>query len=394
MPDSTSNFSSNADTQFVFYQPPNTSSSNTEGSGTRNEPQRKPGRPKRSESVLQYVPHEEAGPKHPVGQPRGSGHRQQVERDLARQRRDTPASYQPIGLVVPGTSSGSNASTWDTLMHRNPSSSTMRSPSAVSSPPEQPSTLLIHSEHVPSKNISMSSLSSHTVLERAQASSLLRLRCPSHPVCMDDNEMPEDQIDSLMAEGIGKDSLGEENSEEDRDEYNEEKNFDFEDPETSQVKPKKATNAKPYPSWFQDCLKEVTTQLKDDRSILSGQSRLHTSGLFWFPTKSLWSVLQKPVLHPMDLFIPQFFLWDPDDLISIGISCPSCNQSLNRNGILPHPCHIVDIDCSFWIVGYSYCCRSCKKNYRSWDRRILAKLPPQLSAQFPAHLTWQSGLSL
>ncbi|KAF9059632.1 hypothetical protein BDP27DRAFT_1385738 [Rhodocollybia butyracea] len=180
---------------------------------------------------------------------------------------------------------------------------------------------------------------------------------------MDDDEMPEDQIDSLMAEGISKDSLGEENSEEDRDEYDEEKNFDFEDPETSQVKPKKATNAKPYPSWFQDCLKEL-----------------------------LWSVLQKPVLHPMDLFIPQFFLWDPDDLISIGISCPSCNQSLNRNGILPRPRRIVDIDCSFWIVGYSYCCRSCKKNYRSWDRRILAKLPPQLSAQFPAHLTWRSVL--
>ncbi|KAF9066533.1 hypothetical protein BDP27DRAFT_1423780 [Rhodocollybia butyracea] len=232
MPDSTSNFSANADTQFVFYQPPNTSSSNTK----------------------------EAGPKRPVGRPQGSGHRQQVERDLARQRRDTPASYQPIGLGVPGTSSGSNALTWDTLMHRNPSSSTMCSPLAVSSPPEQPSTLLIHSEHVPSKNISMSSLSSHTVLEHMQASLSTEVEsdpdvithvpsivsdpeCPSHPVCMDDDKMLEDQIDSLMAEGIGEDSLGEENSEEDRDEYNEEKNFDFEDPKTSQVKPNKATNA-------------------------------------------------------------------------------------------------------------------------------------------------------
>ncbi|KAJ3738047.1 hypothetical protein EV360DRAFT_29977, partial [Lentinula raphanica] len=51
-------------------------------------------------------------------------------------------------------------------------------------------------------------------------------------------------------------------------------------------------------------------------------------------------------------------------------------------------------DCSFWIIGASYRCRECKKVFRSWDHRILANIPQPLATQFPAHLTWRSGLSL
>ncbi|KAJ3963552.1 hypothetical protein EV361DRAFT_786209, partial [Lentinula raphanica] len=114
---------------------------------------------------------------------------------------------------------------------------------------------------------------------------------------------------------------------------------------------------------------------------------------FWFPEKSVWSVLQKINICPSDLFIPKFFLWDPDELKG-GIGCPQCNQTLHRHGVLSRPRRVVDIDCSFWIIGFSYRCPSCKKCFRSWDRRILAKLDAPLAAQFPAHLSWRSGLSL
>lgn len=98
----------------------------------------------------------------------------------------------------------------------------------------------------------------------------------------------------------------------------------------------------------------------------------------------------------MDLFVPQFFVWDPESFLpkNTGIGCPECNEKLHRNGVLNRPRRIVDIDCSFWIIGYNYRCRSCQKSFQSWDHRILAKLPPALATEFPAHLTWRSGLSL
>ncbi|KAJ7867335.1 hypothetical protein B0H14DRAFT_2199735, partial [Mycena olivaceomarginata] len=62
------------------------------------------------------------------------------------------------------------------------------------------------------------------------------------------------------------------------------------------------------------------------------------------------------------------------------------------------PRRVVDIDSTFGLIGYTYECQKtaaggCDARFRSWDQRIPQCLPRALAAEFPAHLTWRSGLS-
>ncbi|KAF7290249.1 3'-5' exonuclease domain-containing protein [Mycena indigotica] len=77
--------------------------------------------------------------------------------------------------------------------------------------------------------------------------------------------------------------------------------------------------------------------------------------------------------------------------------CPTndCSGHLIRDGPVKRPRRVVDVDRCFWLVGHSYACSqgTCRKKFRSWDQRVLARIPQPLAAEFPAHLTWRSGLS-
>ncbi|KAJ3816684.1 hypothetical protein F5880DRAFT_1494027, partial [Lentinula raphanica] len=251
-----------------------------------------------------------------------------------------------------------------------------------------------------------------TVLERAQeASSSVHQTQPnvlespsisnlaqslSQLIDLDEDRIIENSVDSLIAEGIGENDLDtdEDENDPDRDESETDSNSPA-GPTLDAASSQKNSPRRPYPTWFQDHLTSALNEIRADRDGMYGQSRIYRSGTFWFPIQSTWSLLQKQNVQPTDLFSPQFFLWDPDALIH-GIACPNCKQSLHRNQLLERPRRIIDIDSSFWIIGYTYRCRnsSCNKVYRSWDRRILCNLPPPLAAEFPAHLSWRSGLSL
>ncbi|KAF7762010.1 hypothetical protein Agabi119p4_10002 [Agaricus bisporus var. burnettii] len=75
--------------------------------------------------------------------------------------------------------------------------------------------------------------------------------------------------------------------------------------------------------------------------------------------------------------------------------------SLGSPGVVPFnslsSMRCVDMDNTFWIIGYRYQCAKCinqqSVTYRSWDSRILDALPPHLAAEFPAHLTHRSAMS-
>ena len=58
---------------------------------------------------------------------------------------------------------------------------------------------------------------------------------------------------------------------------------------------------------------------------------------------------------------------------------------------------------TFWIIGFRYHCRHCRNprtqkigtvTWRSWDSQILALLPPELAAEFPAKLSHRSAMSM
>lgn len=123
-------------------------------------------------------------------------------------------------------------------------------------------------------------------------------------------------------------------------------------------------------------------------------------GTFWFPQRSLSFLLNDGSLSPQHLFNARFFLWDPETLVD-RIACPRCGDRLGRHTALPRPRRVVDLDSTFWLIGWRYRCRTCvnpdsKKQtvtFSSWDTRILQSLPTALAQEFPAYLSHRSGIS-
>ncbi|KAJ6506495.1 hypothetical protein C8R45DRAFT_780332, partial [Mycena sanguinolenta] len=165
------------------------------------------------------------------------------------------------------------------------------------------------------------------------------------------------------------------------------------DPDSDEAKSK-------FPAWFIERLETIHAELKQDLAPTDGCSRYYSSGTFWIRGKSLWFLLRKTNLKPKDTFTCAFFLWDPLFILgtSFKLPCPTpgCSHHLTREGVFKRPRRVVDIDRCFWLLGYTYGCRAvgaCGKRFRSWDQRILDRLPPVLASEFPARLTWRSGLS-
>ncbi|PPR00595.1 hypothetical protein CVT24_005446 [Panaeolus cyanescens] len=121
---------------------------------------------------------------------------------------------------------------------------------------------------------------------------------------------------------------------------------------------------------------------------------------FWFVHKSAYLILRAagfPI--PQLLYNPRFFLWDPLALETV--PCPYCKTPLVRHGQISYPRQVVDFDSPFWIIGFRYRCPSCRHaksnqhtvTFQSWDSRIIKVLSPPLAAEFPAELSWRSGMS-
>ena len=116
---------------------------------------------------------------------------------------------------------------------------------------------------------------------------------------------------------------------------------------------------------------------------------------FWLPHQDVFFNLQNPNLIPEMLWAPQWFFWDPLSIVH-KIQCPvtpSCGGCLihHQNPTRPHT--VVDIEDCFCLIGGQYWCNGCWSTFMSWDWWVMARLPKQLSDQFPAHLSHHSGVS-
>lgn len=154
----------------------------------------------------------------------------------------------------------------------------------------------------------------------------------------------------------------------------------------------------PLPAWLTEPFSAAVSESKqrDD----NGLPPLYQKSTFWFPNRSPYFILRSQRhVSPHDLYNPKFFLWDPHALYKI--PCPGCHRTLHRHQHIPRPRRCVDVNSTFWIIGYRYRCRNCfnprtglqSVTYRSWDPRIMALLPSELAAEFPACLSHRSGLS-
>ncbi|KAG6835293.1 hypothetical protein H0H93_003051 [Arthromyces matolae] len=220
---------------------------------------------------------------------------------------------------------------------------------------------------------------------------------PAH-LPQDDIQIIDDVEDATNLVSLASEGLGDDEGEGDDDDDVE--NDDGGDEDSGRAGDGRTKNKRrPLPPWLQNIFQDIVDELNEDRKGLQGHSRHYAAGTFWLPRKSVWFHLHKQNIQPTDTFVPDFFLWDPADLLpGLAISCPNCSHPLTRHTIAKRPRRVVDIDSCFWMIGAIYRCRKggvggCGKMFRSWDSRILAKLPRALAAEFPAHLTWRSGLS-
>ncbi len=120
----------------------------------------------------------------------------------------------------------------------------------------------------------------------------------------------------------------------------------------------------------------------------------------WSQCHSTFFLLPSDTISPIDLFNPQFLVWDPQCLFK-DLRCPHCCITLYRHGVISRSRRCVGMDMPFWIIGYRYCCSECKHpktgkttvTWHSWDRRILAALPPTLATKFSVLFTHCTGIS-
>ncbi|KAF8809043.1 hypothetical protein BYT27DRAFT_7095404 [Phlegmacium glaucopus] len=189
--------------------------------------------------------------------------------------------------------------------------------------------------------------------------------------------------------GLMEDGLCEDNKMEDEDDPTLE-------PADETSNPSQAHHCPP-PSWLLSAFQQKITECRN-RDTHGFPPLYHDLQTFWFPCPSPYFILRRNHVSPENLMIPRFFLWDPEPLCG-GIPCPNCSKRLYRHDHVEFPRRCVDLDGSFWIIGFRYRCPGCTSakgasaTFRSWDSRILAMLPSALAAEFPARLSWRSGIS-
>jgi len=155
-----------------------------------------------------------------------------------------------------------------------------------------------------------------------------------------------------------------------------------------------------HPDWLTEAARAHLANF-EKRDELSGVPLLYARDkTFWCQQLSPYLLLNSGSISPTAIYDVRFFIWDPKALVK-ELPCPYCHHNLHRHSAISRPRRCVDMQSTFYLIGFRYCCRHCKNpktnratvTFRSWDSRILAVLPPALAAEFPAKLTHRSGVS-
>lgn len=238
--------------------------------------------------------------------------------------------------------------------------------------------------------------SSHEIDPSANTAFILhQIIPPEDPQCLVELNDEDDKNMEVSGDGLG----DEDEFDVEGDEVDDERDPGEEDagaPNTTGPHPQC-----PMPLWLRDAFKmKVMESAQHNEKGLPPLYANHQT--FWFPQSSTFFIVQQKGVSPQNLYNPQFALWDPEPLCPNGIPCPNCRTWLCQLCHISRPRRCVDMNKTFFIIGYRYCCPKCihpvsGKNtiiFWSWDSRILAVLPSELATEFPAHLSHRSGISI
>jgi hypothetical protein len=155
-----------------------------------------------------------------------------------------------------------------------------------------------------------------------------------------------------------------------------------------------------HPDWLTEAARAHLANF-EKRDKVSGMPLLYVKDkTFWCQPQSPYLLLNGGSTSPTAIYDVRFFIWDPKSLVK-ELPCPYCRHNLHRHSAISRPRRCVDMQSTFYLIGFRYRCRHCKNpktnkatvTFRSWDSRILTVLPPALAAEFPAKLTHRSGVS-
>jgi hypothetical protein len=94
---------------------------------------------------------------------------------------------------------------------------------------------------------------------------------------------------------------------------------------------------------------------------------------------------------------PDVFVWLPRAFANVKIECPSCGSTNTKaNGWPSKPIarRVVNLDKCYFLVGRRQVCNECRKQFNSYDPKVLDRLPARLRHLFPAFLTKRSGVDM
>ncbi|GLB43789.1 putative essential for the formation of DNA replication focal centers [Lyophyllum shimeji] len=355
---------------------------------------RRPGRPKGSRNQNGSASLQLPQPtKRPVGRPRGSGPLQLAAansgvKPTKKRRVGRPKRKAAFGPSKPRSDSMFVSGLPPTGRFRNTGTTRNPSPAAARSIPTTGpmATSAIGDADEDTREVSTSASAAHSTSARAPdivpEPQLIFNDDPSRVINDDDGDDAgsDDGGDSLLEEGIGED--------------------DGDDAEDSMGNTSSSkVPLRDLPTWLDTAFKAHAEASSPSNRGPDGLPPLYRDRQFWFPKPATFFLLQDiNTLSPQNVYDARFFLWDPECLAPNGIVCPNgCGARLQRHTDIPRPRRVVGLDSTFWIIGYRYKCGQCKPprsvTFRSWDPRILAVLDPTLAAEFPARLTYRSGIS-
>ncbi len=229
----------------------------------------------------------------------------------------------------------------------------------------------------------------HEVLEGFQTEIQLIPDDDPFRACADDADSDAaDPESGLMEDGIGEDDVGDDDGD------------DGVGDDSAQRTPQATkSRSRCLPTWLEVEFKHHLEE-SSQRGVDGLPPLYRNHQTFWFPRPTTWFRLSTPSLTPQALYDYRFFLWDPMALLGDGIPCPNegCGARLRRHDHVRYPRRVVDLNTTFWIIGYRYRCPQCARvqrqtHFRSWDPRILNALPPALADEFPAILSYRSGIA-
>lgn len=105
---------------------------------------------------------------------------------------------------------------------------------------------------------------------------------------------------------------------------------------------------------------------------------------------------KSPYTSAQDDYIRRVFVWAPHLFYGNNkLPCPACKKDMVNDGWAHNPSarYVCDLYENYYILSYSYKCRTCKSSRLGTSSELLQSMPPHLQSVFPAKFSHRGAFS-